>query len=104
MIEDLQKLLIALEHTKLVLKEIDRGAGFCEDRGFGWTLENERRAGIDDVRALFETYPALNTLLPGLGTMLADRGRVIGMSTLPHDEVKKAMRQVRRDIKNGSEA
>lgn len=30
------KLLETLEWIESVLAEIDRGAGFCEDRGYGW--------------------------------------------------------------------
>jgi hypothetical protein len=90
----------ALQHIKHVLAEIDRGAGFCEDRGFGWTIENERCAGIDDVRALFDTRPELSTRLPKLAELLADRTRVIGLHTLPHDELKAAIRKVKRDARN----
>lgn len=98
-IESLRRLLHQLERIKYVLEEIDRGAGFLEDRGFGWSIDLERRAGIDDVRAAFDSAPELSALLPRLAGLLRDRERVIGLETVPHDEVKAAIRRVKRDIR-----
>lgn len=100
MTEDRQQLLVTLDRIRHVLAEIDRGAGFCEDRGFGWTIDNERRAGIDDVHTAFQTWPELSTLLPRLAKLTLGDQPVIGLETIPHDEVKAAIRQVKRDIRS----
>lgn len=94
---DRQQLLVKLQMIQRVLAQISEGAGFCEDRGFGWTIENERRAGIDDVRATFHDWHELVTLLPKLAELTHDAGRVIGLESIPHDEVKLAIRRIKRE-------
>ena len=60
-----------------VLQRIDRGAGLCEDRKFGWTVDIEEREGRKQVADAFAAHPRLAFLMPELAERLAT-GRPLG--------------------------
>ena len=69
--------LEAFMYIVTILQQIDRGAGFCEDRGFGWSVEMEEREGRSLVAKFFADHPRLATLMPELAGQLAT-GRPLG--------------------------
>jgi hypothetical protein len=46
------------------LHQIERGAGFCEDRGYGWSVAMEEREGRALIAEAFAKFPRLGELMP----------------------------------------
>ena len=73
-----------------ILSRIGEGAGFCEDRGFGWTSDMESAEGSDVLFGILNSRPLLRRLLPSLRHLRHEANPVIGCSTAPQDEVAVA--------------
>ena len=58
------------------LGKLSGGAGFCEDRGYGWSLESEK-GYRENIEAEFERNPILKRLMHDSGVLLAS-GATIG--------------------------
>jgi hypothetical protein len=86
-----------LEHIGSILQRIDRGAGFCEDRGFGWTWEMEKAEGTDGLFEKLRAWPILRRLLPNLRHLRHEPKPVIGYSHVPHDDISTAKSLVCND-------
>ncbi|MDB5386266.1 MAG: hypothetical protein JWM11_1912 [Planctomycetaceae bacterium] len=85
--EDRQRLLSELDYMAQVFSVIDRGAGFCEDRGFGWTAEMERAEGTDRIFARLREWPILRRLMPRIRHLRHETSPVIGTNSTPMDDV-----------------
>ena len=88
--DDRRRLRAELVSIAGVLKQLDRGAGFCEDRGFGWTAGMERAEGTGRVFASLRAWPILRRLLPPLRHFRHQTDPVIGVTPAPHDDVAAA--------------
>lgn len=66
--DDAAKAFSRIHHC---LKQISRGSSFCEDRGFGWTMENEMKEGRDFIAEAFAAFPELGQLMPGIAEALS---------------------------------
>lgn len=62
----------ALDRIRPLLAQMERGAGFCEDRGYGWSVESEDREGRPVIAQLVASHPQLAEVLPQLAKCLAD--------------------------------
>lgn len=82
-----QRLRAELEYVSDVFARVDRGAGFCEDRGFGWTAAMERAGGTDRVFESLRAWPILRRLLPRLRHFRHEKEPLFGVYALPHDDV-----------------
>ena len=60
-----------------VLMRIERGALFCLDRKFPWTMEMEDREGRALVAEAFAAFPGLASMMPQRAAALA-QGRLLG--------------------------
>lgn len=89
-LEARRKLATMLDWIGDVLDEIDRGAGFCEDRGFGWGYTQERDLGSDAVFTRLREWPILRRLLPSLRHLRHQTEPVIATQFGARDEVRIA--------------
>ncbi len=85
-----QKLAATLDWMNSVLAEIDRGAGFCEDRGFGWGYPQERDLGSDTIFARLREWPILRRMLPSLRHLRHQTEPVIATQSGAREELRIA--------------
>jgi hypothetical protein len=88
--EERQPLIAEVDYAGEVLARIDRGAGFCEDRGFPWTAEMERAEGSDRVLTKLREWPIFRRLLPRLRHLRHEAEPLIGTRPAPMDDVRVA--------------
>lgn len=69
------------------LMQISKGAGFCEDRGMGWTMESEKAQSRDLIEEAFAAFPELRTMMPDHAAKIAE-GALLG--DVMSDEVSRA--------------
>jgi len=89
-LEARRKLAGTIDWIGSVLRDIDRGAGFCEDRGFGWGYPQERELGTDDVFARLREWPILRRLLPSLRAFRHKTEPVIATQSGASDDARIA--------------
>lgn len=83
-------LLRELDFIAAVFARIEDGAGFCEDRGFGWTAEMERAEGTDRIVEALRAWPILRRLLPSLRHVRHEREPFFGFHAVQTDDLRVA--------------
>lgn len=83
-------LLRELDFIAAVFARIESGAGFCEDRGFGWTAEMERAEGTDRIVEALRAWPVLRRLLPGIRHIRHEATPFFGFHAVQSDDLRVA--------------
>lgn len=77
------------------LMQISRGASFCEDRGFGWAIDDEMKEGRAFIAEAFAAFPELRERMPQRAKALAEDTLLANVSSSELEETRAYFRAVR---------